>query len=257
MGINNNTKYDRITKDYTDSDEIKEIKEMFALFDTYDADRKNFKEWIKLESLLQKYIWDKRAELQLKMFLLKHIENQKFEEKIKNIKKRNLGRPISEDDAYIKSMFVLYDLYSRQLLTEQKQFEKLFKFVEEYIKANTNHLNVIILNNFLIKYDKDNAYAHAISLMKTTDFYFDPNITIKKKLHTYLYDLYRDFKTLKESLNKIRIIIDPNSSEIKKSKEDVKIDIKFSYSNFFECMDQKRYDFILIFDLKFVITLSW
>ena len=245
LGINNTTKYDKITNDYNS-----EMKDMFTLFDTYDADRTNFTEMTKLKTLLQKYIWDKSAELQLRLFLLKQKESEILKKKIDNIRGRNLGRPIREEDVYIKSMFRLFDLYSRQLLTEQNQYEKLSKFVNEYINADPNHENGLNLRNFLIIYDKDGAYAHAISVMKTTDVYFDPNITIKKKLHTYLSDLYRDFEILKESLNEIRIIIDPNSSEIKKSKDDVKIDETFSYSNFVECMNTKTFDFLFILKLN-------
>ena len=247
MGIDNNkTKYDRITKKNTDPET--EIIDMFNLFDTYDADRKNFKYWTKLETLLRKYIWDKSAELQLKVFLLKQKEKKEFEKKIYKIKDRNLGRPISEVDAYIKSMFGLYDRYSRQLLTKQDEYESLLKFVNEYINVDPN----IILRNFLIKYDnKDRAYENAISLMKKTTFYFDPNITIKKSLHTYLSKLYGDFVILKESLNEIRIIIDPNSSEIKKSKEDVNIETPFSHSNFVECMKSKTFDFLFILTLNY------
>jgi hypothetical protein len=78
----------------------------------------------------------------------------------------------------------------------------------------------------------------------------DPNITIKESLHTYLSKLYSDFVILKESLNKIRIIIDP-SSEIKKSKEDVKIEKTFSHSNFVECMKTKTFDFLFILKLNY------
>jgi hypothetical protein len=151
----------------------------------------------------------------------------------------------------IEYMFVLFDRYLKQELTKQDEYESLLKLVKEYINADTNSDKGMKLRLFLLGKDNNKEYETAISVMKGTKFYFDPNITIKKRLHKYLYDLYRDFEILKESLNNIRKIIDPGSNEIEKSTKDVKIAETFLYSNFVECMKTKIIEFLFILTLKF------